>query len=88
MQTITSKNLRYNMKEVLTAVESGQEYYLTFHKKTVAKLVPIDNPSTKSQNLDNLLASSEFRTRKISKESKEYNNYKELKAEKYSKYDK
>jgi antitoxin (DNA-binding transcriptional repressor) of toxin-antitoxin stability system len=87
MQTITSKNLRLNLKEVIDTVLNGEEYVLTFQSKPVGKIVPLDNPSANKKDLNALLASAEFKQDKIPNKLKDYKNFKDFHKNSYTKYD-
>jgi prevent-host-death family protein len=87
MQTISSKNLRLKLKEVIETVQSGQEYILTFQSKPVGKIVPLDNQNTNKKDLNALLASSEFKQDKIPNKLKNYKNFKDFNKNNYTKYE-
>lgn len=50
MQT-TSKDLRFNTKEILDVAKRGEEVIITYHGKPYVKIIPISSPG-KSQEKD------------------------------------
>lgn len=41
MKVITSKELQINRAAILKDVQAGQEYQITFHRRPIAKLIPM-----------------------------------------------
>ena len=46
----TAKDLRYKTKEIIAAIERGEEVLLTYRGKEKAIIVPIENKSREKQN--------------------------------------
>lgn len=44
MKVVTSKELQLHRAAILKDVQTGQEYQITFHRRPIAKLVPINKP--------------------------------------------
>lgn len=91
MQTVTSKNLRLNLGEILQAVAAGNEYEITFQKKVVGKIVPINSNNKSGKELVEFLNSEKFANYSINnpipKNLKEYSNFKDFHKWNYTKYD-
>lgn len=47
MKVVTAKEFQTDQSSILKDVQAGQEYQITFHRRPIAKLLPIHKPSSK-----------------------------------------
>ncbi len=87
MQSISSKNLRLNLGKILQLVANGNEYEITFQKKVVGKIVPVNSNVKSGKKMVQFLESEKFASQKIPEKLKNYSNFKDFHKENYSKYD-
>jgi len=66
----TAKDLRFHSKELLNAVNRGEEVVITYRGKPCAKLVPIDNEEKTTAQPNDL-----FGIWKDNNQTKEVENY-------------
>lgn len=55
MHTITTTEAKTNMLEIIRSVEQGEEYIITKHGKSVARVSPIDSNSKKINAINEML---------------------------------
>lgn len=66
------------MGEVLHLVAAGNEYEITFQKKVVGKIVPVNSDQKSGKKLVEFLNSKEFTKQDIPDKLKNYSNLKDF----------
>ena len=74
------------MGEVLHLVAAGNEYEITFQKKVVGKIVPVNSDQKSGKKLVEFLNSKEFTKQDIPDKLKNYSNFKDFHKGNYTKY--